>query len=168
MCKRTSCKGNSNKKKTIKIKTIKTKKGNDYLSVNKGGMHKGGMINYEMLKFGVLDDSISSNIVKDIVAFLKINKNYLDSFLQLYKNKIISYENLSRLKNDNINNIKKYQLIDIIYNINKKFEFVYNHKVNNYDSITAGKFGYHIYVYIIPNQFNKYNYELMGIVKHMN
>jgi hypothetical protein len=148
-----------------------TKKSNKYLFFNKGGVNgKGILLDYKNYQFGKLNDFTSSIIVNNILAFLKIDKNYLDSFLQLYKNKnkIISYENLSRLKNENINKIKKYQLIDIIYNINKEFQFVYNHKVNNYDSITAGKLGYHIYVFIIPKQFNEYNYELMGIVKHMN
>jgi hypothetical protein len=190
---------NSEKRKLQK----RTKKGNVNIGIGKGlgkGIARvkfGGQINYKYneLPFGKIENkSITRDIGNRIYNSFGINKigntgnsgnnkkkinknennkNYLDMFLQSYKDNIFSLDKLDEIKKNNLDRISKFQLVDIIYNPNKKLEFVFNHSINRPETITAGKPGYHIYVFIIPLLTSKtaykyiYKYELMSIITNL-
>jgi hypothetical protein len=137
--------------------------------------HRGGGIpssyTYSTLPEGKINDFLVSKDIEDkIYKSFGITKNHLDSFLQVHKDRIYTLDKLSEVKEKYLDKISKFQLVDIIYNPNKKLEFVYNHSIGKPDSITAGKPGYHIYVFIIPGDKNgkpHITYELMGIVTNL-
>jgi hypothetical protein len=138
--------------------------------------HHGGSIpeyKYKTLPFGKVSNiTVSKDIKNRISKSFGITKNPLDSFLQVHKDRIYTLDKLSEVKEKYLAKISKFQLVDIIYNPNKKLEFVYNHSIGKPETITAGKPGYHIYVFIIPGTKNNgkqhIKYELMGIVTNLS
>ena len=130
---------------------------------------------YNTLPFGKVSDlSVSQDIENRIYNFFGITKINLDIFLNKYNNRIVPLlgeYGLTDLKKKYLDNISKFQLVDIIYNPNKKLKFVYNHSIGKPETITAGKNGYHIYIFIKPENKDNgktiYKYELMGIVTNL-